>query len=293
MGARARTRAGLPAVRLSGTLLTDRITPLILTFNEAPNVGRTLRCLRWASRMVIVDSYSTDDTVAIAQSFPGVEVHQRKFDTHADQWNYGLSRVETDWVLSLDADYVCPTGLVGEILALPEEPEFHGYLARFSYCVCGRPLRSTLYPPRVVLHHREGAHYEQDGHTQRLRVPGRIGRLRSVIRHDDRKPLSAWLAAQARYSADEAEKLLAAAPSELGLVDRLRRTGVLAPALVPLHCLFTRGLVLDGRAGWYYTLQRTYAELLLALRLWDRRLRRESGVGRASRTPEVRTQDPA
>ena len=71
------------------------ITPLILTYNEAPNIDRTLASLTWASRIVVIDSQSTDATLAILSRYPQVEVFQRPFDTHAQQWNYGLEQVTT------------------------------------------------------------------------------------------------------------------------------------------------------------------------------------------------------
>ena len=82
------------------------VTPLILTFNEAPNLRRTLARVAWAREIVIVDSFSTDETMHIAQSFPQARILQRKFDTFADQCNFGLQQITTEWVLSLDADYV-------------------------------------------------------------------------------------------------------------------------------------------------------------------------------------------
>ena len=63
----------------------ESITPLILTYNEAPNIGRILRRLTWAKRIVVIDSYSTDETLEILRSFPQVEVYQREFDTAANQ----------------------------------------------------------------------------------------------------------------------------------------------------------------------------------------------------------------
>src|SRR6476660_1490961 len=87
-------------------LKVNDLTALILTSNEEANIGRTLEALRWLTRVVIIDSHSTDRTVEIARSFPNVQVKQRAFDTHANQWNAGLNSVETEWVLTLDADYV-------------------------------------------------------------------------------------------------------------------------------------------------------------------------------------------
>ena len=85
--------------------MIETITPLILTYNEAPNLERTLGQLTWAKRIVVIDSYSTDETLQILKSFPQVEIHQREFDSFARQCNYGLQFISSEWVLSLDADY--------------------------------------------------------------------------------------------------------------------------------------------------------------------------------------------
>jgi len=95
--------------------MLEKITPLILTFNEAPNIDRTLQRLSWASTIVVIDSYSSDETLEILQSYPQIQIFQRKFDTHTNQWNYGLQQVKSEWVLSLDADYMLTDDLIAEI----------------------------------------------------------------------------------------------------------------------------------------------------------------------------------
>ena len=84
------------------------ITGVVLTFNEAPNIARTLAQLAWLPEIVVVDSHSTDGTPALAAAFPNVRVVQRPFTTHAEQWNFGLEAagIDTEWVLALDADFV-------------------------------------------------------------------------------------------------------------------------------------------------------------------------------------------
>src|SRR5687767_7159756 len=96
----------------------DDITPLILTYNEEANIRRTLNGLRWARRIVVVDSGSSDGTLAILSTWPGVDIQRREFDDFASQSSYGLSLVQTPWVLSIDADYQCPGELVAELAAL-------------------------------------------------------------------------------------------------------------------------------------------------------------------------------
>jgi glycosyltransferase involved in cell wall biosynthesis len=249
------------------------ITPLLLTFNEASNIERSLARLAWATRIVVVDSLSTDDTVAICRRYPQVDVISRQFDDHMRQWNFGLEQVRSPWVLSLDADYVLSHALVQELRTVDLDGRTDGYDARFEYCVFGRPLRASLYPPRTVLFRRERATYRQDGHTQRLHLDGPTGTLAAPICHDDRKPIDRWFADQLRYAGQEARHLLETPGRDLSPLDRVRRGMVIAPGLVFVYTLIGRGLLLDGWRGWHYTLQRTVAELLLSLRLVDGTLR--------------------
>jgi glycosyltransferase involved in cell wall biosynthesis len=249
-----------------------QITPLLLTFNEAPNVRRTMDKLAWAKEIVIVDSFSTDATVEIAKSYPSVRLFQRKFDQHSAQWNFGVSECRTDWVLALDADHVLTEDLVAELQAWRPLAEAEAYFARFDYCIFGRTLRGSLYPPRAVLFRRDRCRFEQDGHTQRVRATGSTAWLQSAILHDDRKPMSAWLWAQHRYADLEAAKLLSTPAPQLRLQDRLRRWIVPAPLLVLFHALLAKGLILDGWPGWYYVFQRTVAEMILSLKLIEQKL---------------------
>jgi glycosyltransferase involved in cell wall biosynthesis len=248
------------------------VTPLILTFNEEPNLRRTLERLDWAGQIVIVDSFSTDQTPDIARDFPKVRMVQRTFDDHTSQWNFGVGQITTPWVLSLDADYVLPKEFAAELENLRPDEGLSACYARFRYCVFGRPLRATLYPPRAVLFRKDRCHYVQDGHTQRLQINGKTLSLRNVIDHDDRKPFAHWLRAQDSYAMQEAEHLTATPGTQLNFADRVRRRIVFAPALVFCHTLIGQGLVLDGWRGWYYVLQRTLAELILSLRLMEKKL---------------------
>ena len=200
------------------------ITPLILTYNEAANIQRTIEKLSWAKEIVIIDSGSTDGTLDIARSaHPNVRIVTRSFDSFAGQCNFGLEQITTEWVLSIDADYELSPELATEIQRLDPDNEISGYETQFDYRMFGRPLRASVYPPRIVLFRRDRAAYYDDGHTQRLRIEGRTGRLSGRIYHDDRKPISRWLQSQDNYSKIEAQHLLAQPMDQLSVQDRLRR----------------------------------------------------------------------
>ena len=124
--------------------MIEAITPLIITFDEVPNIARTLDKLTWARRIVVVDSGSTDGTLDVLARYPQVALFKRAFDSFADQCNFGLAQVESEWVLSLDADYEMSDLLVAELSNLRETKGVAGYRASFVYRIHGRPLRKRF-----------------------------------------------------------------------------------------------------------------------------------------------------
>ena len=257
--------------------MLNQITPVILTYNEEANLERSLARLGWARDIVIVDSLSTDSTMAIAARHAAVRMFRRQFDNLAEQWNFAIEQtgIGTEWVLALDADYVITPDLIEELRNLKDEGAIDGYSAKFRYCVDGTPLRGTIYPSVTVLFRRCRAHFLQDGHTQRVKVAGPVGTLTAKVDHDDRKPLSRWLTSQDLYMRLEAEHITHSDWSALNWPDKIRRAAVLAPFLAFAYSYFGKRVFLDGKAGLYYALQRLTAEALLALRLIEIQLKRK------------------
>jgi glycosyltransferase involved in cell wall biosynthesis len=257
----------------------QNIDVLIITRNEEANLARTLEVLRRFPRVIVLDSGSTDGTLQIAANHANVRVCSHDFDSHAAQWTHGLQAcgLTAPWVLALDADYVLDAALVDEIAALAPPTDVGGFRASFRYCINGRALSGSLYPPVVILFRREGASFAQDGHAHRLIPVGRVQPLHHLVSHDDRKPFSAWLAAQDRYARLECELLRNARWADVKWADRIRKLVVVAPWFVPLYCLTLRRGLLDGRAGLLYAVQRGIAEAILSAHLID------AGWGRSSK----------
>lgn len=249
----------------------QQITPVVLTWNEAPNIARTLGRLAWAREVIVVDSGSEDATAALVAAAPNARLIAHPFAGQAEQWRFALeeSGIATPWVLRLDADYLLDEALIAELAALSPPPEVAAYRVAFDYAIGGRRLRGSLYPPNTVLFRRGAATPWQDGHTERWAIAGgRVERLRGRILHDDRKPMAHWLASQVRYLGRERDKLQAPG-ARLDRRDRLRRRLWIAPWAVFLWCLFGKGLILQGRAGLAYAYQRLTAETMLALYLLE------------------------
>lgn len=252
--------------------MNSKISCLIISYNEENNIRRSLNSINWCRDVLIIDSGSQDKTVEIISSYDNTRVLTREFDTFANQCNYGLQHLNSEWVLSLDADYIVTKALEDEIKSVVYQKRdkltcYHGYYIPFKYCINGKRIRSGLLPPRVSLYRREFAEYVDVGHAHKIIIEGSIGRLSSYLLHDDRKTLWIWLSNQKRYQSLEAEMLKNTRSSILPVQDKIRKHTWLTPFLAFFICIIARGGILDGKEGFIYAFQRLIAESLLFVEL--------------------------
>ncbi|HEX9509247.1 MAG TPA: glycosyltransferase family 2 protein [Puia sp.] len=104
-----------------------KVSAVIITYNEAKNIRRTLSHLDWCDEIIIVDSYSTDETVAICREF-NCTVYLKKFEGYGAQKQYAVSKASHDWILNIDADEVLSDSLFMEIASVMRKtPRHTGY----------------------------------------------------------------------------------------------------------------------------------------------------------------------
>jgi len=252
------------------------VTPVLLTFNEEPNLQRTLESLTWAASIVIVDSGSTDRSEGIARSFPQVRWTVRPFDTHGRQWTFAVHEtgIRTPYVLALDADYSVSQAFVDEMRTVVSEASVAGGVAGFDYRIGGVSLSSSVYPAKLVLFRRDAVRITQPGHSQEFSVEGPVHQFRAKLVHDDRKPLERFVAAQLQYSKLEQARLEKNPAGRWQ--DRVRASGLM-PLIAGLGAYVKSGGPLRGRAALRYAYERAMFECLLAMRvLSTSRAERES-----------------
>src|SRR5947208_16965654 len=106
----------------------------------------------WAKEIIVVDSGSTDGTLAALAKYPNVRVFKRRFDTHAAQWRFAVeeTQIATNWILRLDADYQVSDGLVAEIARLDPNSPVNAYGIGVEYAVFSDYLLSFVYPPTAI-----------------------------------------------------------------------------------------------------------------------------------------------
>ena len=129
-----------------------KLTVTVITRNESAHISpRRSQSVAWADEIIVIDSGSTDDTVAIARRH-ATRVEVRDWPGYSAQKNYAAALASHDWILSLDADERVTPALAAEIRALLEgEPAARGYrMPRVTYYL-GRWIRSTDWYPDYQL----------------------------------------------------------------------------------------------------------------------------------------------
>jgi len=250
------------------------VTPVVLTYNEEPNIGRTLESLRWAKEVVVLDSGSTDETEVIAAGFPNVKWLVRPFDAHVTQWQFAVQQTEisSEYVLALDADMQVPDGFLQELENNFPWGRAAGGIVPFEYRYHGRKLSGSLCPPQLRLFQRAAVDISQPDHTQCFSVAGEVYEFHHKLIHDDRKSVERWVNSQVAYQLLNAQGLSNGHRGRLR--DHLRRAGLMPPIIGALAYLKAGG-PFRGAAAARYAYERAVAEGLLAIRLMDARLKRQ------------------
>lgn len=249
---------------------------LILTKNEQKNLPECLRSVGEGADVVVLDSFSGDETMQLARA-AGAHVSQRAFTDFADQRNYahtaGLLRCE--WTLHLDADERCTPELFVELekIAAENPPELDGFFIAPKMFFQGRWIRrSTDFPAWQARFVRTKTfRFIEVGHGQREAAEMRMGKISASYTHIlDACTDAEWEEKHRRYARAEAAELAANPPrwSELKNVfaaadplarrRTLKRLWSLLPARPLLRFIaqfFLRGGFLDGPAGFHYCLR--------------------------------------
>jgi glycosyltransferase involved in cell wall biosynthesis len=204
----------LPSPLKNGRItVAVKCAAIILTFNEERHLARCIESLKDLDlEIVIVDCFSTDRTVSIAQSH-GARVLQRKWINHSSQFNWAVTQLaaDTDWVLRIDADEVLSPTLVREINKLPEvSSNISGiYLNRYM-AFLGTPIRyGGVFPVKVLRLFRYGhGECENRWMDEHIKVTGATTSFQGELIDDNLNSLTWWIDKHNKYASREAVDLL-------------------------------------------------------------------------------------
>ena len=271
------------------------LSVLILTKNEAADLPACLASVAWSNDIHLVDSHSTDQTAAIAQSF-GAHVHLHTFTGYAAQRNFGLALpFKHPWLLILDADERPTPALAEELqhIARTAPETISGYRLRRRDFLFGTWLKHAQISPFYIrLVRPERSRYTREI-NEVLEVQGAIADLQHPLDHYPfSKGIAHWVAKHNTYSTMEARLI----HSQSGLTNPSLRTALglgpghpdfhtrrlhqkaifyklpARPLIKWLYMVVGRGAILDGPAGLTYATLQSIYEYLITLKTKELRL---------------------
>ena len=242
-----------------------KVSVTIITKNEAEHIGAAIDSVRWADEIIVVDSGSTDDTVALAKA-RGARVEHRDWTGYLDQKTYAQGLAAHDWILSLDADERVTPALASEVQALlRSEPLRRGYRVPRVLFHLGRWIRTTDHYPdyQLRLYDRRAGAWQGDYVHESVKIPGPMGYLKGELEHYSYRDLADQFDRINHYTTLAARKMHGQG----------RRSGfvqlVLQPPAAFLRSYILRWGFLDGTAGFLLSALGAYSVFLKFAKLWE------------------------
>ncbi len=167
--------------------MEEKISGLIITYNEEKNIQEVLECFDFCDEIIVVDSFSTDKTVEIAGTFPKVKIIQNKFEDFTKQRNLALDYAKNDWVLFLDGDERITPQLRQEILETVKNPDAKdAYYFYRTFFLGSKKINfsGTQNDKNFRFFRKSKAHYSENKKVhETLEVNGTIGILKHKLLH--------------------------------------------------------------------------------------------------------------
>jgi len=223
-----------------------KLSAVVITKNEAANIGRCLKSVSFADEIVVIDSGSTDQTVDIAVGL-GARVHSiARWEGYGKTKRLGVKRAAGEWILSIDADEVVSPSLASEIqLAIASGSAMSGYRFPRLTNFLGRWIRHCGWYPdyQLRLFRKDAGNFNEAVVHESVVLNGSVGRLQGDLLHYSDPTLEHYLVKFDRYTT-----LGAAQAHQEG-----RRAGWFDVAIRPIasflsHYVIRRGF-LDGLEG--------------------------------------------
>lgn len=227
------------------------LSAVLITYNEAHNLPRVLGSLNWVDEILVVDSFSTDETVSICEK-AGCKVIQRKFNGYGEQKNYAVSAAQHNWVLVIDADEEVSPNLKFEIQTLftLNNPKPSGYFIPRHFIFMGKLIRFGGEHGKAFIRlfdKRKGNYNLAEVHED-VELAGPIGHLKGHLMHYSYPNLHYYFSKFNEYTTRGARELLKNGKKVSWFYIAIR----LPVSFVQLY--FLKGLVFDGYPGFIWAL---------------------------------------
>jgi glycosyltransferase involved in cell wall biosynthesis len=239
------------------------LSVIIITKNEEKRIEKCLQHLSWVDEIVVVDSYSSDNTFTLSKCYTDL-VYGRVFDSFQNQRNFAIDQATKEWILSVDADEWFNEALCKEIKDKLANPgDFVGFLVPMESYLFNQPVRYTWGRNLMLrLFRREKGRFVSPIH-EKLKVEGSIGQLKNPFYHYNSDTLEQFIQKNNQYTTLEARKKL----------DSGERFNAIKAILSPFRIFLFRYIRLkgykDGSLGLVLSALLAVFNLFVHLKLWQ------------------------
>jgi glycosyltransferase involved in cell wall biosynthesis len=254
----------------------QKISVVVVTFNEERNIERCLTSVQWADEIIVVDAFSTDHTAEICRRLKATVV-QREWQGYAPQKQFAISAATNEWILLVDADEEIPNELQQEIKsAVQSQQEYAGFrVARKSFFL-GQWMKYGGWFPgyQLRLFVKSKSSIPQRAVHEGVEVSGAVGSLRVPLNHYTYYSLAQYLSKLNEYTS-------------LDVANRLNEKGDSAVhwfnfILNPLSVFVRMFIVLrgfrDGFRGFLLAVYSSFYKLVLLGKAWEYQTARARGA---------------
>ena len=243
---------------------TTKISALAITLNEAEVIEDFIKRLWFADEIIIIDSYSNDDTVALASRHDNVTVLKRKFDNFSEQKNYAISQAKNDWVVFFDPDEEVSQDMAQEILEALKTPKAIAYYVKRELYFMGKRIKYSGFQTDWVIRVFKKEHCQFNGDLvhETLDANGTTSKLKTRLPHHTYKNFDDYTSKLHHYSALQA-RMMYEKKKKPNLFHFLFR-----PCYRFWHQYLLRLGILDGKEGFILAYINAFSVFKRYVNLW-------------------------
>jgi glycosyltransferase involved in cell wall biosynthesis len=245
--------------------MKNKVSVFIITYNEEKIIEQCLKKLQWADEIIVVDSKSTDNTVAICEKL-GAIVFYNDFENYGIQKQFALNKTSNNWVLSLDADEILSDALCTEIQSLDlNENNFLGYLIPRTHVFLNKIFKygSENKKPILRLFNKTKGKFIENKVHEGIVVDGKLGKLKNEILHYTVFDFGTAVQKQTKYSLLGGEFLF-----EKNKKASLFKVIIKFP-LEFIRVYFFQRNFLNGYEGFIWSMLASYSSFIKYAKLFD------------------------
>lgn len=241
----------------------NKLSVTIITHNEEKNIVRCLDSLQWADEILLVDSYSTDNTLAIAEA-KGARIVKTDWLGFGKTKGFAVDQTKNDWVLSIDADEEVSQELAEKIKLVLDAPKFNSYVIKRKSFYLGKMINycgwNSDYPLRLF--NKQFGNFNTKEVHESVIIDGHRGKINEYILHYTYPTIESHIAKMNRYSEISANDLLEKGKSYSPIIS------VLLGVNKFLKMYLLKLGFLDGSVGFTLCFNSAYGVYLKYIKTW-------------------------